>query len=163
MRNIVKNYDLEKLVEVAQDRADDYSNIKREHEETYVGECEDDPNKCYPFGFGDNLDKVVELLTRLQEKSENSTESILVDVDEELVSVLKERIDCLVESHLDCWRTRYEDKDEEDVSFDLNVNHDPSNEFDLVEEWLGRKLTADEEQVVVSFFNESVLDKLFNR
>lgn len=162
MKKIIRDYNLPVLIEVAKDRAEDFSNIREEYEESYIGESEINPDKCYAFGFGDKLDEIVELLMRINE-SIHSTESILIGASEDLVAVLKEYIDCMVDSHLDAWIKRYERRSEEEVAYDLNVNHDPSNQLDFIEEKVGRELADDEQGIVESYFNESVLDELFNR
>lgn len=65
------------------------------------------------------------------------------------------------ESHIDAWKSRYSEyKSKKEVEFDLNVNHDSSLETEYAEEILGRKLTTDENDVLIKNFNKAVLKKI---
>lgn len=72
MKDLVKKYNLEKMVEVVTDRAYDYADIKEEYEEAYKGEMKADPNKCYEYGYGETLDNTVSLLKELKHYMEGS-------------------------------------------------------------------------------------------
>jgi len=91
------------------------------------------------------------------------TNKILIGASDDLKSVLNEYIKCMVQSHLEGWGSRYEGKSETDVSFDLTVNYDPSDELEMVEEWLSRELTTNDIEIIIDYFKESVLDELFDR
>lgn len=65
------------------------------------------------------------------------------------------------DSHIYGWKSRYSQyKSKKEVDFDLNVNHDPSIEIENAEELLGRKLTTNEYNILVSKFNKAVVKKI---
>ena len=84
---------------------------------------------------------------------------ILENAKDDLKEVLEEGIEGMVESHCEAWKERYYRKSVDDISFDLNVNHDVSLELEYVEEQLGRKLEDGEPEIVEQYFNESVLNE----
>lgn len=79
---------------------------------------------------------------------------------EDLQEVLKNNLEGMAESHVDCWKERYGRKPKKEIKYDLEVNHDPSLEIENVEEALGRKLSDTEYDYVVSQFNKEVLKLL---
>lgn len=74
MNDILKKYDIDKMIEVVSDRTDDYSNIIEEYEEKYTGEREVNPDKCYDYGYGATLDSVISLLIELRDQAQNKGE-----------------------------------------------------------------------------------------
>lgn len=69
MKKIIEKYDLQKMIEVATDRACDYADIKDEFEEKFEGEMKSNSDKHYEYGYGKILEDVVELLTELKNYS----------------------------------------------------------------------------------------------
>ena len=64
-------------------------------------------------------------------------------------------------SHIEAWSQRYSNyTSKKEVEFDLNVNHDPSIEIENSEEELGRKLTNEENDMLVKKFNKAVIKKI---
>jgi hypothetical protein len=66
-----------------------------------------------------------------------------------------------VDSHIEAWSERYSSyTSKKEVEFDLNVNYDPSIEIENSEEELGRKLTNEENDMLVKKFNKAVIKKI---
>lgn len=84
----------------------------------------------------------------------------LDDVSWEFFKALKENVDNLAEAHLDAWKFRYEDKDIDDVTTDLYMNHDLSIEENHIKDIIGTSLSPTERAWLQVLFNETVLDKL---
>jgi hypothetical protein len=63
-------------------------------------------------------------------------------VSAEVKNYVFENINDMAESHIECWKNRYFRKSKKEISFDLNVNHDPSLEIERTEEDLKRKLNG---------------------
>ena len=86
------------------------------------------------------------------------------DIRNEVIEFMDEEGMMMAESHLECWQSRYEEYDSiEDVRWDLDVNHDPSLEWEWVEERLNLELSDDEKNYVEEVFNQAVVDYLRNR
>lgn len=86
------------------------------------------------------------------------------DVRPEVIDFMEEHKTSMAENHLECWSSRYAEYETlEDVEWDLNVNHDPSLEFEWVQDNLEIELTCDEERFVEETFNEEILHLLRNR
>lgn len=67
MLELLNKYDLEKMVEVVDDRLGDYSDIKGSYEEEYAGESKVNGDKCYEYGYGKALEDTLKLLEELNE------------------------------------------------------------------------------------------------
>lgn len=66
MENTLKKYDLDKMIEVANDRLGDYSENVSKYEEKYAGEIEVNPDKYYKYGYEQTLTDIVKMLTKLK-------------------------------------------------------------------------------------------------
>jgi hypothetical protein len=75
--------------------------------------------------------------------------------------VTSEYISDMAENHIECWKDRYYRKSKQEISFDLNVNHDSSLEIERVEEDLKRKLTIKEETRLLTLFNKAVVKQIY--
>lgn len=65
------------------------------------------------------------------------------------------------DSHIEAWSEHYSKyTSKKEVEFDLDVNHDPSIEIENSEEELGRKLTNEENDMLVKKFNKAVIKKI---
>ena len=63
--------------------------------------------------------------------------------------------------HIESWRKRYSSyTSKKQVEFDLDVNHDSSLEVEYAEDLLGRKLTDEENDLLVKKFNKAVIKKI---
>lgn len=63
----------------------------------------------------------------------------------------------MAQSHIDCWKERYQGMSKKKVEFDLRMNHDDSLEIDRVKEDLGRELTHEEETALSSKFHKKIV------
>lgn len=86
---------------------------------------------------------------------------------QDLHDFLNEHLECMAESHLDGWASRYRDYSVSDLEFDLAVNHDDSLEIEEAELELERDLTSEETKYLCKKFHEEVVrqfrDKLLEK
>jgi hypothetical protein len=62
----------------------------------------------------------------------------------------------MADSHLEAWQERYRNYSrKKDLLFDLRMNHDDSLEIERTEEELGRQLTDDERDYLVTEFHKA--------
>lgn len=81
-------------------------------------------------------------------------------IAEDLKGVLEKTNDELVERYMSMYKSRYKDKDIEDIEDDLYINYDHTYEINKVTLELGRILSTAEEDVVKTHFNENVITKI---
>jgi hypothetical protein len=79
-------------------------------------------------------------------------------LSKEIKNYVKNNVESLAESNIEAWKERYSNyRTSKALSFDLNVNHDPSLEIEAAEEELERKLTDDERSYLIEQFNKEVV------
>lgn len=89
-------------------------------------------------------------------KTKNMTK-IGKDLENLLTSDYK---DAMAESHMTAWFERHQGQTKDELSFDLNVNHDDSLEIENTESELGRELTDTEIDHVVDEFHSAIIDNV---
>lgn len=68
----------------------------------------------------------------------------------------------IANSHINSYQDRYFRKTKSQIKFDLNMNHDPSNEVENCANDLERKLPDDEYNYLVEVFNKKVVSIFFS-